>query len=230
MKYLIKHLFQKTYIPIRLIQEIRYELHLLVLRWNNRLNPVAIIKANNLHKLSDIKLHFGCGSRIIAGWINIDAYFVKDIHYCMDLRTSLPFSENSTCFIFSEHVLEHLEYDAIPFVFREFYRILKTDGVVRIIVPDLELFCVNYVDNNVNWLKEAFPNKFFSKTEAINNIFNGHFHRYMYDFDTLEKLLKEAKFRKIIKTQYLGSRYSELNIDTEAKSRQYQSICIEAFK
>lgn len=228
MKYFIKRLLQKHNIPIRLAQEIRHEFHLMILRLNNRFNPYMKTKARNLYNLKEIKIHFGCGHRIIEGWVNIDAYQFKGVDYCMDLRTALPFSNNSAKFIFSEHVLEHLEYDVIPLIFKDFYRILKPGGIIRIIVPDLEQYCLNYVEGNTEWFEKIFPT--FSRAEAVNSVFNDHFHRHIYDFDTLERCLKKAGFKNIIQTDYLKSKCSELSMDTDADSRRYGSLCVEALK
>jgi predicted SAM-dependent methyltransferase len=64
----------------------------------------------------------------------------------MDLRCELPLADNTTRLIFTEHVLEHLDYDRdLAFVMSEFYRVLKPGGAVRIIVPDLEKYCRAYV-------------------------------------------------------------------------------------
>ena len=63
----------------------------------------------------------------------------------MDLRSELPFEEGSVRYIFSEHVVEHLERAYLPRILREFLRVLMPGGVARIVVPDLEFYCEQYV-------------------------------------------------------------------------------------
>jgi predicted SAM-dependent methyltransferase len=51
----------------------------------------------------------------------------------------LDFEDNTFDFIFSEHFLEHLFLDEAFELLKECYRILKPNGVVRIVVPDSDL-------------------------------------------------------------------------------------------
>ncbi|MDJ0742753.1 MAG: methyltransferase domain-containing protein [Xenococcaceae cyanobacterium MO_167.B27] len=51
----------------------------------------------------------------------------------------LDFEDNTFDFIFSEHFLEHLFMDEALELLKEFHRILKPYGVLRIIVPDYDL-------------------------------------------------------------------------------------------
>jgi predicted SAM-dependent methyltransferase len=51
----------------------------------------------------------------------------------------LPFEDNSINFIFSEHFFEHLFFDEALSLFKECYRILKPNGVIRTCVPDADL-------------------------------------------------------------------------------------------
>ncbi len=77
-----------------------------------------------------MKINLGCGTNRLKGWSNFDA----DI----DITQPLPFDSNSATFMFAEHVVEHVEYvEALAF-FKECYRVLRPDGVLRIAVPSIE--------------------------------------------------------------------------------------------
>ena len=93
---------------------LRHELHLAGLRWNNRVNPLRLRQLRQLRALHDVKVHFGSGSRILEGWVNLDAYPADGVDYLMDLRSELPFEDGSVRYIFSEHVVEHLERAYLP--------------------------------------------------------------------------------------------------------------------
>lgn len=51
---------------------------------------------------------------------------------------NLPFPDNSVCAIYCSHVLEHVPADTLPSLLAECRRVLKLEGIMRVVVPDLE--------------------------------------------------------------------------------------------
>jgi predicted SAM-dependent methyltransferase len=110
-----------------------------------------------------LMLNLGCGDRTHEAWVNIDhslslslksRWFIRPfikspnsagyLHH--DLRRGIPFPDGSADVVYSSHLLEHLRPDdALPFL-REAYRVLKSDGLLRIVVPDLEKGVSSYVE------------------------------------------------------------------------------------
>ena len=227
----LKSLIINSYVPLKIVQEIKFHLYLSFLRWNNKFNPLMILKRKRLESLFDIKLNFGCGGKILDGWINIDACFLKGVDYVTDLRTRLPFKNSSIVRIYTEHVLEHLDfYKDIPVILNEFYRVLQPDGVIRIVVPDLEKYCTAYINNDLTWFKNVFPGC-TGRAQGINSIFLDHFHCFIFDLETLTDCLSKAGFTEIRKKPYGISDYPKFNeIDTKSESREYESLCVEAKK
>lgn len=106
-----------------------------------------------------VKLHFGCGPRILKGWINIDlsfepyerylqyytdTYYPEAVRggradlYTMDItRTGLPLPDDSVDVIFHEDFLEHLNQKEQILFLAETFRVLKPGSVHRINTPDL---------------------------------------------------------------------------------------------
>ncbi|MFX0134188.1 MAG: methyltransferase domain-containing protein [Candidatus Hodarchaeota archaeon] len=100
-----------------------------------------------------LKLHFGCGSRVLKGWINIDLWWypLPDINpypdaligdksdfYAIDItKLGLPLPNNSVDVIFHEDFLEHLnQRDQIIFL-SETLRVLKPKAIHRVNTPNL---------------------------------------------------------------------------------------------
>ncbi|MEI7513688.1 MAG: methyltransferase domain-containing protein, partial [bacterium] len=105
-----------------------------------------------------IKLHFGCGPRILKGWINIDLSFVpyvdklynytdkyyppeirgtKDDFYAINItEVGLPLPDNSVDVIFHEDFIEHLDQRGQIIFLAETYRTLKPGSVHRVNTPD----------------------------------------------------------------------------------------------
>jgi predicted SAM-dependent methyltransferase len=230
MRRLGRRLAQLTYVSHQLLSLARFECHLLRVRWNCRLNPRSIAKQRLLLRLDEVKLHYGCGSRIFPGWINVDAAHTAGIDLQMDLRTPLPLRSNSTRFIFAEHVLEHMDPRTdLPRVLKEFHRVLKPGGVVRVIVPDLAKYCDAYVRSDLEWFRHVIPGTPI-RSQAMNDVFYLHFHRHVHDFESLAGSLRDAGFRRIEQTDYAVSRVPELCLDLQAPSRIRESLCVEATK
>ena len=125
--------------------------------------------------MSPIKLNLGCGLQCPEDWINIDSSIgvklskrpiIKKLIYAlapkslglpnidwpsntvwMDLTKTFQFENESVDFIYSSHTIEHLTYEEATFVFNECYRVLKPNGIIRIIVPDFGSLVENYLSN-----------------------------------------------------------------------------------
>jgi len=106
-----------------------------------------------------LKLHFGCGPRVLKGWINIDLRFVHyaeylkyytDKHYPEHVRgdrsdmyvlditkAPIPLPDNSVDLIFHEDFIEHLSQKNQIILLAECLRVLKPGAVHRVNTPDL---------------------------------------------------------------------------------------------
>ena len=51
---------------------------------------------------------------------------------------TLPFPDNSVCALYCSHVFEHLPAATLPSLLAECRRVLKPEGIMRVVVPDLE--------------------------------------------------------------------------------------------
>ena len=91
------------------------------------------------------KLNFGCGSRIAKGWINIDFHPASPEVQQVNLLSRLPFPDNYFDVVYSSHTLEHFSRDVGERILRECFRVMKSGGIIRIVVPDLEKSCREYL-------------------------------------------------------------------------------------
>ena len=91
------------------------------------------------------KLNLGCGNRFAQGWINIDFHSESPEVIRVNLLGRLPFDDNSFDVVYSSHVLEHFAPDTAQALLRECHRILKPNGILRTVLPDLETGCREYV-------------------------------------------------------------------------------------
>jgi predicted SAM-dependent methyltransferase len=103
-------------------------------------NPPA---PRGVHRL----LNFGCGKAFHPDWVNLDSSDSIPGVIKHDLRRGLPFPDASFDAAYGSHVLEHLELEAAERLLRECLRVLKPDGIARIVVPDLEAIARQYLES-----------------------------------------------------------------------------------
>jgi predicted SAM-dependent methyltransferase len=92
------------------------------------------------------KLNFGCGTRYADSWENIDFYSPTPEVQKTNLLQGLPYANDSFDVVYCSHVLEHFTKDNSLFLIKESLRILKKGGIFRLVVPDLEGSCREYID------------------------------------------------------------------------------------
>jgi SAM-dependent methyltransferase len=91
------------------------------------------------------KLNFGCGTRLANGWINIDFHSYDSRVRQVNLLAGFPFPDAKFDAVYSSHVLEHFTREQAQLLLRESYRVLKPGGILRVVVPDFEDSCREYL-------------------------------------------------------------------------------------
>ena len=86
--------------------------------------------------------------------------------------------------IFVEHCLEHITFAQCQNVLKDLYRILKTNGIIRVIIPDAELY-IDLYQKGKKGENVSFP---YVSEEDIKN---GDLHTEEDVFDAVEQLLKK---------------------------------------
>ena len=158
-----------------------------------------------------------------------------------DVRKKLPFDDESIDFIYSSHLIEHLRKDEAEKVLKECFRVLKKGGLIRLVVPDLELMARNYlkeIKEIRNEEKEIiFPSERFldilgmgekNKIPFILKIFSkSGRHRWMYDQLSLTALLKSCGFVDMQKRSYKVGSCPDIEF---LDNRPEHSLYLEAWK
>lgn len=91
-----------------------------------------------MKKIFSRKINLGCGQKFHTEWINVD---YKSNNYRViahDLGAGIPFESNSCDVIYHSHLLEHFSKSDAPVFLKDCLRALKPDGIIRVVVPDLE--------------------------------------------------------------------------------------------
>lgn len=97
---------------------------------------------SNRHNL----INLGCGLSFHKNWDNYDLYPAdKNVRH-IDLLQKLPLDDLSYDCCYCSHVLEHIQRGYAKGFISEAYRILKSGGVFRVVVPDLEAIARLYLE------------------------------------------------------------------------------------
>jgi predicted SAM-dependent methyltransferase len=169
-----------------------------------------------------MKVNLGCGPWPTRGWINIDnsltvrlahlpfatrlrgrKEFVETvrrekIRYGNAFNTGLP--DASVEVLYTSHMLEHLDRREAKLFLQEACRVLRADGVLRIVVPDLRMLVDRYVrDRDADALMDGLYidlDKPISTGARIRHTFLTGFrlHHWMYDAGSLQALLARQGF------------------------------------
>lgn len=91
-------------------------------------------------------LNLGCGSRFHPEFINIDAVSSSPHVLAYDLNKGIPFPDATFDVVYQSHLLEHFKKENALDFLKECYRVLKTSGVIRLAVPDLEQIVRGYLN------------------------------------------------------------------------------------
>lgn len=149
-----------------------------------------------------------------------------------DCRRRIPLPTGCARAVFTEHLIEHLDYEEeAPVFLSECRRVLQAGGVLRIVIPDGRRYLLGYA-GGLDALRTFSPllhgdNNFRTAMEVVNAHFRqGGQHRFSYDFETLCDLLLRSGFVDVQYCAFGDSRLPELAIDDS--SRASESLYVEA--
>jgi predicted SAM-dependent methyltransferase len=222
-------------LPAHFVRQLAFELNMLFVRLR------SCNVRRTFREKTDLLVNIGAGERGKDGWVNLDGFALRGINCRFDVRRSLPFRDNSVRGIFTEHFLEHLDYrEEVPEFLTECYRVLGDRGVLRIVVPDAEKYLRAYVedgwrelvalrrlDQNLN--DYYYPFRYKTKMEVINVVFRQQQeHKFAYDFETLEFILKRSGFSNVMRQEFGVSVNPETCLDWDARAPE--SLYVDAIK
>lgn len=91
-------------------------------------------------------LNLGCGHRFRPGWTNIDFTSTGEDVIAHHLGQDIPFPDHSFDVVYHSHLLEHFPKQTAQRLIKECCRVLRPDGVLRVVVPDLEQIARIYLN------------------------------------------------------------------------------------
>jgi SAM-dependent methyltransferase len=173
-----------------------------------------------------LHVQYGGGICAPAGWLNFDAsprlrleripgvrglvsstvglLFPPNVRFG-DIVRGLPVPDKRAYGVYCSHVLEHLARDDLVPALRNTLRILRPEGIFRLVVPDLHWRALRYVADAASgnhsaadqFMSSSNVGRYVRPKDLVNHAraHLGHIpHLWMYDFASLKARLEEAGF------------------------------------
>lgn len=217
----------------RTLALIRWDLHFVGIRVRNRLfSKNGKFLKEISRKSGPLYLNLGSGPRGLnaAEWINIDGFKDRNVQFLCDFSRPLPFEDETFDGIFCEHVLEHFSYDNGRNLLTECRRILKTGGVIRIVVPNGYTILEAYFKEPQKMVEyKQVDSKI--PMEAVNTWFYQRYeHQCIYDIQYLTYLLGKCGFSRIEHSSFNKSSVGANQIVLDDPKYSWESLYAEAVK
>ncbi|MDO8730635.1 MAG: methyltransferase domain-containing protein [Candidatus Omnitrophota bacterium] len=219
-----------------------------------------------------IKLHLGCGSITPAGWVHMDvswnAWLARYPVFrrflavfgtvpreqlrvpwnsnilIRDVRRPLPFPDRSVRAVYTSHMLDFLYLSEGKRLLKECHRVLKPQGIIRVVVEDLSAAVQEYLGERtaldlpeelkglppmdrlmMRILLRPEPVRGSTLYRSYHKLKDLHRRKWGYDAQSLIHHLQEAGFTHVSQRAFLDSRIDGI-VEIEKKS----GIFVEGIK
>lgn len=187
-------------------------------------------------------LNVGCGMFPEPGFVNLDYTWHSGVDLVWDISKGLPFAAGRFDGIYTEHCLEHIEFNSCYFVMKELHRVLRPNSVLRLVLPDSELFVRIYLARQQGGQEDFPPEQYaipcsiypaemrgkYTPMMMVNRIFRDYGHCFAYDYETVEVMLTSVGFTQITRREFGVGREEDLLKDRP--ERKDESFYVEAVK
>ena len=145
--------------------------------------------------MGKVCLNLGCWHREIPGWIHVDLCDMPHIDFKTNINDLSMFEDNSVDLIYSSHSFEYFDVKEAPDVLKEWFRVLKPGGVLRLAVPDFDSLINLYtLTGDINKILGPLFGRMEIETKSSKTML---FHKTTYTLKSLKELLESNGFVNI---------------------------------
>lgn len=202
-------------------------------------------------------VQYGCGFSAPEKWRNFDAsptlrferlpvigklYTKNDSRFPHnvefgDIVAGLPVSDESCEGVYCSHILEHLSLEDFRRALKNSYKILKSGGCFRLVIPDLEYSITNYVDDSSADASYVFLRETSLGREKRSRGLKGFVsewlgnsqHFWMWDYKSIAQELKNTGFIEIRRAEF-GDATDVMYREVEDEDRWKNCLGVECKK
>jgi SAM-dependent methyltransferase len=185
-----------------------------------------------------VNVQYGCGQSCPVGWLNFDnsptlrlqrlpligrflrrgaTIFPENVRYG-DIVKGLPIADGSADCVYASHVLEHLSLTDFFTALENTFRLLKPNGIFRLVIPDLEARARKYLEKLESG-GDTFANSWFMHATSLGSerrnrgfeawaraAVGNSAHLWMWDEKSMTAALTKARFVDIRRCRFNDSR------------------------
>jgi len=147
-----------------------------------------------------IRLNVGSGSVRREGYMNVDCRPTPGVDAVSDAWDLAMFADGTVDEIYSRHMLEHLDPNDATRTLQRWHALLRPDGRLRMIVPDVEFHALQLLGG----ARSSFPDQqqhafagFWGWRVEARGGSREDAHRWGYTMSTLRAHLTEAGFTEV---------------------------------
>lgn len=111
-----------------------------------------------------------------------------------NLQKAVPLKSESSDIIYCSHFLEHLSKKDGKYFLQECHRTLKSGGLLRLAMPDLDIAMIMYQNGEVERMEDLF---YYTSPD-----WDMAAHKYNYNFNYLKETLLSIGFKDVKKMTY----------------------------
>lgn len=202
-------------------------------------------------------IQYGCGLTAPASWRNFDASptlraqrlpvvggLLKRVGVTFpdnaefgDVTQRLPVPEGAARMVYCSHVLEHLSLEGFRAALKETFRVLRSGGTFRLVLPDLEYLIDAYKaskddDAAIKFVRDSIMGQERRPSglkATIRDALGNSQHRWMWDYKSLASELQAAGFVDIRRAAYRDNPDPAL-VAVEEEDRWEGAVGIECRK
>ncbi len=130
------------------------------------------------------KLDIGIGFAPAIGYIHADIQASDEVEIVADAG-KIPVPDETFIEVRNAHLIEHFERGKVPDLIKEWVRILKVDGVLRVLCPDVAKVARQFVNKEID-LKQYLLWTYGGQLDKFD------FHYWGYTPETLKRLFEDA--------------------------------------
>jgi len=148
-----------------------------------------------------VKLHLGCGNKYLSGYIHIDCNDLPHLDHITTIDNLPMFEDGSVDEIYSCGAFHYFDRIEAVKVLKEWRRVLKKNGDLRISLGDFEKIVQVYFESDKVLESRGILGPLFGRWPIVDSdgVERCIYQKTCYDFKSLKKILEENGFKDVKK-------------------------------